>query len=806
MCIAVPATLRKSVAYQAFSVSCDFLFFRMNFVYCVLLTAVLVPSIKCQYIGDHNDTDSVKPAKICFDDPKNCTRCDIYAECTTFSTQVVPKALNSTITKHLSVTYLGAEVELTPDMFANLPYLEELSIYDTFKVVALRPGTFADLPLLTSLFLEKTKISSLPSYLFHPENELLRLTIRSSHLVEIPGNIFHALPNLTLANFEFNNIIHNNCSSIGESFRSLKCLQHLNLANISIGEQCLNAICASFFSPIETSVQFLNLTNTNLFGSSPNLFGNFKDLQELDISIAEGYSDCPSAAADLFWNLPQSLEVLFMRRWRSAAAVSPDCVLNETSIAGLKNLTNLKHLDVKWSDMLFGEALRASVFAGFTSLKRLELGWCRFSQVEDFVFDDCPLLNYVSLNGNPFGARPINLYSDSGHANLVSLGLKGASVYSDFDVSYIPLEILRRSPVWELNLDDNYIRRMPIFASPEFPEATENLTFIHLDMNYLKNFYWDDEINFGNHCHLMPKLRKLSVRENRLENIEGLCISITHLDLSGNDIECVKYWPSNERHIKSLQNLKVLILSKNFIDKFSDDTFSLMMNLTEIYLDDNNLTSVSEDIFHHNSDLQVIDLRHNLIRAFTLRHFEHLKKLRKLDLQDNQITTLDEHMIDYIQDSLSIDEFGIIDNPLTCFCTQDHVQRFIQKTTKVPRAWEVICAGPTSLLRGQPVYSYERDTFYCDHRENVIIAFSVLSGFVVTLFVALPCYKYRWYLSHLRIVLAAIIRQAGAVKFEHQCLYDALVLYDKESNTDTDWVAECLFPNTEDYTEPDAKV
>ena len=126
------------------------------------------------------------------------------------------------------------------------------------------------------------------------------------------------------------------------------------------------------------------------------------------------------------------------------------------------------------------------------------------------------------------------------------------------------------------------------------------------------------------------------MRENRLENIERLCSSLTFLDLSDNDIEKVNDWKLNEKHIKALENLEISKLSKNFIDEFSNDTFSLMVNLTEVYLDDNNLTSVPESIFQNNRNLEVIDLRHNLITVFTLRHFQGLPRLRKLDLQDNQ--------------------------------------------------------------------------------------------------------------------------------------------------------------------------
>ena len=62
-----------------------------------------------------------------------------------------------------------------------------------------------------------------------------------------------------------------------------------------------------------------------------------------------------------------------------------------------------------------------------------------------------------------------------------------------------------------------------------------------------------------------------------------------------------------------------------------------------------------------------------------------------------------------------------------------------------------------------------RDTLYCDHRENLIVAFSILGGFILASLIALPCYKYRWYLVHARVVWIAIRNQANRVKFEHKC-------------------------------------
>ena len=486
----------------------------------MLLVAVLVTLTSCQYNDDEEYYDSVKPAKICLHDPTNCSRCDVFAECTTSSTQVVPRTLNASVTRYLNITYVGDEVELQPDMFSSLTYLEELAIHGNLKVIALHSGTFAKLPSLTRLLIDKTKIISLPSSLFAPKSLLQYLTITNSKLAEIPTNIFGDIPNLTHADFKFNSILHTNCSSIGEPFRKLNLLKKLNLANMTVQEKCMATLGPSFFSPIELGLEILNLTAANLNGTDPNLFSRFENLKQLDIGSARGFSDCPSSAADLFWNLPQSLEVLFIRRWRSDVVVTPECIINETSIAGLKNLTNLKYLDAKWSDMIFGKELLASTFDGFDSLTRLELGWCQFSQVEEFAFDNCPSLTHLSLNGNPLGAQPVNLYSNGGTHNLVNLGLKGAGIYSDFTKAFPAFELLRSAPVSDLDLRDNLIHRMPIFTSDECPAATANLRTIKLDKNYLKDFWWEPDKKFGDFCYLMPNLRKFSVRENRLENIE----------------------------------------------------------------------------------------------------------------------------------------------------------------------------------------------------------------------------------------------------------------------------------------------
>ena len=748
-------------------------------------------------------TVMVSPAKICYAEPLYCSRCDSVANCTTITSDVVPLNLNSS-TSFLEITYQGSMTELEPGMFDHLPQLVQLTIDCGQSINAIQPQTFAKLNLLSHLTLYNSLIVDLPSDLFHPANSLQSLSIGNSKLTDIPLQLLPNLSNLTNLNLEYNDIVHKDCSSIGTQFSQLEQLRFLNLANMTVDESCANGIWQDFFLPIAPNLQSLNLTMANKIWMHPTVFNIFQNLKELDISLAEKFSVCPSLAVDLFMNMPESLETLHMGRWRSEAEILPSCYMNETAIAGLKNLPNLTKLNMRFGDMLFGPKLSASIFSGFTSLQHLDIGWCRFSDIEDFAFDNCSSLKTLSLDGNPLGPRPIRLCSNSTVCSLHKLELSRATIYSDFDEKYTPNMMLRGTPVLEIDVRHNLLHKLPTFADPRYPEATANLQVILLGHNFLKNLYFSLNERLADHCHLLPNLSKLSLTTNRLRDIDGLCTSLTHLDLSSNFLN--EDWDSVEKQLMILHNIEVLDLSKNDISNLTAKAFRSMPNLTELYLSGNNLTKLPSDLFQHNKNLEIIDLELNKLTEFKVSIIENLPKLKRLNLQYNMITYLEPVLTDFIQNSHTIVEFGILSNPLTCSCSQENVQQFIRATEKVPDSTSLTCAGPTRELRGQKVYEYERDTYYCEHRDNLIVAFSVLGGFALTLVFALPCYKYRWYLSHARIVFAAIKRQAGTVKFEHNCVYDAFVLYNNESEVDSSWIVDNLYLNTEEYSGSDLQV
>jgi len=54
------------------------------------------------------------------------------------------------------------------------------------------------------------------------------------------------------------------------------------------------------------------------------------------------------------------------------------------------------------------------------------------------------------------------------------------------------------------------------------------------------------------------------------------------------------------------------------------------------------------------------------------------------------------------------------------------------------------------------VIDHTPDQFHCFIKTPLVIIGAVLTGIGVSLIIALPCYKYRWYISHCSLILKAM--------------------------------------------------
>ena len=162
------------------------------------------------------------------------------------------------------------------------------------------------------------------------------------------------------------------------------------------------------------------------------------------------------------------------------------------------------------------------------------------------------------------------------------------------------------------------------------------------------------------------------------------------------------------------------------------------------------------------------------------------------------------HFFEIMEDltSKSLFEVELCGNHFDCSCGHTEFRHWLNRTKLIHEKLEVSCSSPMEI-EGVPVLNYTENVFKCKVWEPLKWSLMGLGLILLTAFIAVPCYKYRWYLSHARVVLSAIIKQAGAVVFEQKCLYDALILYNIESEFDSSWVVDHLFANTEEYGRSD---
>ena len=454
---------------------------------------------------------------------------------------VIPQNLSSSL-KQLTVYYKSSDdTSLGPEMFSRYTQLTNLTIYG-HHIVSLKKNVFKHLRSLINLSFRSTFIREIPSGLFSSNSLISILDLSRNKLTSIPFHIFGNLPHLLKLDLAFNNIVLENCSSIGPDFEKLSNITHLSIANVTVKDSCKRNISRKFFAPIHDTVRELNLTMSNIYEGDSRIFKDFTVLESLDISIAEGFKGCPAKASAFFNNLPDSLESLSFRRWRTEKGMDSQCYINSTTVAGLKNLTRLSSIDMQYSDLIFGNVLRKSIFDGFARLSSLNIAWCRFSSVEDFAFDGCPRLKFLSLDGNPVGSRPLRLFTNKTGSELEHLLLTRANLYSDYSKDYHSSGLLMAAPLKIMDLSGNYLVKMPVFVTKE-STVFESLEALHLDRNFLENLNLKTlHITLGDQCKHLPNLKKLSISQNKVRKIRGLsqCENLRFLDLSHNDLS--QHW------------------------------------------------------------------------------------------------------------------------------------------------------------------------------------------------------------------------------------------------------------------------
>jgi len=378
--------------------------------------------------------------------------------------------------------------------------------------------------------------------------------------------------------------------------------------------------------------------------------------------------------------------------------------------------------------------------------------------------------------------------------NLIDIGIKS-------DVRHDMTNLLPNLPQLKyLYLNSNFLKSIPIFFNQNLSSSSYNFSSIYFYLRLTKNListftYVDSQVL----CRVMPNFNTLIFDENRLVEVTGVsvCKKLRYLSLAYNNLG----QKSNEnfRAISQLSRLKHLDLTDNQLTYIPNYLFDNMTELAVLMLAKNSITTLPTNFSIACPKLIILNLESNALSTLDASDLKGLSLLALFYIQDNYITSFSKETLDSFEyDFKKLTLFAFNKNPFVCQCDNyfgDWLNvSSIQMITK-----DVTCSPPEANNRSLTVkvIDYTPDKFFCFIKVPLIYSGIVVAGILVSLMISLPCYKYRWYISHCRVVVSAVIDEMREVKFEEHCVYDALVSYNTQSEEDTRWVVENLVPGIE---------
>jgi len=713
----------------------------------------------------------------------------------------------------LDINFYGPGVTLTDEHLKALPRLKTVTI--SGNVHSISSHTFQHAAALNSLTIRDTFLDTLPDDLFVQNNSIEHLNLERNLFTDIPVKIFSKIPDLVSLNLANNCIKLHNCDTIGLEFKHLASLQEFNMAGMTGPKGCgINELSKSYFSPINPELVNLNMSDVSHFWKvDATVLAYFTHLQELDLSGVAPYKTCPDNAKRAFIYFPGSLRVIYMQRWRTIFRIFSDCYFSNAAMDMLKKLPNLIELNFKYSDFAFGSELQTTVFTNFTSLQQVNLAYCRISIIPFDAFDFCPNLKSVVLDGNPLGARRTRLQTST--SSITELSLKNAGIASDEYQNFLPIRwLVEISHLKSLDLSRNYLHTMPLLAyrnndilllqkhtlchsrqlnhgiSVTIPQLT-SLENLNLNDNFLHSFIDPialDNTNMTQLCINISALSVLKMENNKLTNLYGICPSLAELYLKNNNLGANWYHTAIE--LSKLKALKILDLSDNNIPAIPNNLTSQMTNLEIIKLRYNNISNVQRDTFLKNLKLREIDMSLNRLVSFDIG-IAPLLNLQLINLGHNQITNFTHRFLEELENSL-VASLNIDGNTFSCDCDNFFKSWLLNNRALVTHYQEVRCSGQDEF-----VYSFQRNVFECDTKIPLIATLSVIGSIILTAVIAVPCYKFRWFVSHPKVVWTTFVNQLRSIRFEKECTYDAFISYDSESQVDVKFLKERIIPAVE---------
>jgi Leucine-rich repeat (LRR) protein len=410
--------------------------------------------------------------------------------------------------------------------------------------------------------------------------------------------------------FEFNyklkylNLNSNPIRTIHEkAFLKIKNLETLKLSNTSIEtvilysnlkELDLSYLNASL-SNIEqlTYIEWINLANSNLCCSFKIFLR--KNTKYVDFSNNQFKWENDSK---IFNVLGSALEVLKLRQTN----------LQKLDQINLKNLINLKHLDLSFNNLNF---ISQDSFGFNLNLEYLDLS-------SNSLYEFSIVLNklkYLNLDNNQINSTN-EVLKDYYSIEIFKMANNRLEKYPSFEMSQIKSENVET--FLEFYLNQNQINEIKYFSF-----IFGKLLLANFDSNQISSIETDAFLN----CR---SLESLSIAQNRLrnltENIFHFLFSLIHLNLSFNEINFIE-----QKTFSNLNKLKSLDLNHNKLISIENDLFFGLVNLNDLYLLSQIEMNLNNTSFHHLPNISSIVLNESLISNYKCLFMHNLQR----DIQRN---------------------------------------------------------------------------------------------------------------------------------------------------------------------------
>lgn len=244
-------------------------------------------------------------------------------------------------------------------------------------------------------------------------------------------------------------------------------------------------------------------------------------------------------------------------------------------------------------------------------------------QIEDDAFEGLDNLEQLSLNDNNILLIPAS-----------ALGRLPKLVY--LDISYNRISALSRdilqsttSELVYLNLARNVIREIPDGTFQDL----EQLKSLNLNGNLLT------KVNGHTFLGLEESLEYLHLGQNKIRSLSGPSLALAklvYLDLSENSFSELPW-----TQFTQVPNLRHLNLSHNlYLESLDNIFFHNFPLLKTLDVSNCGIVNIHPELFSQSIDLMQLILSGNFIEGITENSFKNLKNLTYLDLSDNNIINM----------------------------------------------------------------------------------------------------------------------------------------------------------------------